>query len=286
MRKYFLAKDESDHWDALWDVTQLDEKLRHGRCDFLTRVFQQYFPAQGKILEAGCGLGQYVVLYREQGYDIEGVESSRVAVAKIRQHYPDLPIHLADIRQLPYPSNSIAVYFSGGVLEHFENGPGPALTEAYRVLRDDGYLLITVPYVNLARWIKDFLPFGRKDGYVLVNDFSQRASLVEGRTFYQYYFGRREILAILWEAGFLPLSTRGVQIVWGLRKMLRRQNRTHSLRPSGVSATAPDGVGRESALKTLLLREHSENRVIDALLRLLGALCGHMLLIVCRKRAL
>jgi SAM-dependent methyltransferase len=38
-----------------------------------------------------------------------------------------------------------------GVIEHFEDGPLPALKEAYRLLKPDGLIFVSVPTVNIMR---------------------------------------------------------------------------------------------------------------------------------------
>ena len=85
MRKYYRLASERDVWDELWDATEFEQALKAGHANYLTHTFRRYFPKPGKILEAGCGLGQYVVRYHQQGYDIEGVDSSSVSIAKIKE---------------------------------------------------------------------------------------------------------------------------------------------------------------------------------------------------------
>jgi ubiquinone/menaquinone biosynthesis C-methylase UbiE len=42
-----------------------------------------------------------------------------------------------------------------GVVEHFEQGPLPALKEAYRVLKPDGMIFVSVPTFNIIRkWVR------------------------------------------------------------------------------------------------------------------------------------
>lgn len=283
MRKYFRPADDAVPWNALWDTTQFEEVHRAGGTNFLTAAFHQYFPKDGKILEAGCGLGQYVAVYQQQGYDIEGVDNSPIAIQKIKERFPDLPVRLADIRELPYASKSVAIYFSGGVLEHFEQGPWEALKEAHRVLRDDGHLIMTVPWMNLARRVGDLMFFRRPEDYVRVQQFMVQAPLKPGWQFYQYCFERAEILRVLRQAGFKAISARGVSIVWGMKKLLNRQRGTWIPKPGTLASHVRSGVHQRPSLKSLLLLERSENRILDALLSVLGLSVGHMLLIVCQK---
>ena len=40
--------------------------------------FIKFLPKTGKIIEAGCGLGYYVLALERRGYDVEGVEWIRL----------------------------------------------------------------------------------------------------------------------------------------------------------------------------------------------------------------
>ena len=72
-------------------------------------------------------------------------------------------------------------------MEHFEDGPEPILQEAYRVLKDDGYLLVSVPRMHALRRLKALLGFYSK---------------TVGGDFYQYAFGNEEFRNILKKMGF------------------------------------------------------------------------------------
>src|SRR5262249_6612434 len=52
-------------------------------------------------------------------------------------------------------TNYFGGYLSFGVVEHFEQGPLPALKEAYRVLHPDGTLVLTVPHPNFVESLRD-----------------------------------------------------------------------------------------------------------------------------------
>jgi SAM-dependent methyltransferase len=86
---------------------------------------------------------------------------------RILEYDPTMPVSVGDVECLNYPDNYFDIYFSGGVIEHFEEGPLRVLQEAHRVLKPDGILILTVPYINLSRKIEDMNDFTSEMSYVL-----------------------------------------------------------------------------------------------------------------------
>lgn len=114
-------------------------------------VFIKYLPKGGKILEAGCGLGRWVIYFREKGYDIIGIDLAKEAVEAAKTFDPTAPVFIDDILHANYPDGYFNAVISLGVVEHFEEGPIQALKEAHRLLAKDGLLFISVPLQNTFR---------------------------------------------------------------------------------------------------------------------------------------
>ena len=108
--------------------------------DYLSPFFKKYFPYPPKrILEGGCGIGKYVIAYRKLGYDIVGVDFSGDTIKRIKEEVDEkLPVYEADVTALPFGDGFFDCYYSGGVLEHFEDGPDCLLKEARRILKKGG----------------------------------------------------------------------------------------------------------------------------------------------------
>ncbi|MDR2051743.1 MAG: class I SAM-dependent methyltransferase [Deltaproteobacteria bacterium] len=148
-------------------------------------------PRQGKILEAGCGMGHIVHELRMQGFDCEGVDNAKQTIARIREINPDLPVFAGDVLHLGAPDGHYAGYISLGVVEHREEGPEPFLREAWRVLANNGRAIFTVPFFNTVRRHKAkigcYPPPPRKQHDLV---------------FYQYAFMREEFTNLLEQHGF------------------------------------------------------------------------------------
>jgi 2-polyprenyl-3-methyl-5-hydroxy-6-metoxy-1,4-benzoquinol methylase len=96
------------------------------------------------ILDVGCGEGFTLNRLKEQGIgkQLEGLESSKDAIALGKKTYPDIKIVQGSIYQLPYKDNSFDLVLCTEVLEHLEK-PQDALKELVRVSKQ--YLVISVP---------------------------------------------------------------------------------------------------------------------------------------------
>lgn len=108
-------------------------------------------PPHSRVLEAGCGLGQWVFWFSRQGMDSVGVDvvSATIDAASEfakKEGYKNTSFLCADVRNLPFESNSFDCVFSFGVIEHFKD-PTNIITEFYRVLRPGGRVFLSVPNV-------------------------------------------------------------------------------------------------------------------------------------------
>lgn len=188
---YYLRTADPQFWDLHWEVYFSPKVYRgaeQGDLGWFEEPFTHYLPRSGRILEAGCGLGPLVLALRVRGYECEGVEWSQETVGKVRAIRPDLPIRVGDVTSLDVPDGYYHGYISVGVVEHRREGPEPFLQEAYRVLSDDGVMLISVPYFHPLRRLKARLGLYR--------------GRVEGLEFFQYALTREEMNTILRQMGF------------------------------------------------------------------------------------
>ncbi|MEK7859892.1 MAG: class I SAM-dependent methyltransferase [Chloroflexota bacterium] len=262
MLAYYSVAARQEFWTEHWGGQSVEELLAIARRSPLTALITAALPAEGRVLEAGCGLGQYVLLLRERGWRVAGVDWSLEALRACRRVAP-APLAAMDLSALAIRDATLAGYVSLGVVEHDPAGPDAVLAEARRVLAPGGVLLVSVPYVNGARrvagsWIR------RRN----------RAIARRGGAFYQYAFSRAELAAALARHGFVVRSARPYDPARLLRQAFRRALRR---RPSagGGAAGSDASASRRSALADLARRL----LYTEPALRFLG----HMLLVVARR---
>jgi len=299
------------YWDGVWSSSSIEDTVRFCEFDPLRRVFERYFPRSGRILEGGCGLGQYVIFYKRLGYDIQGVDFASETIGRILKYDPTIPVSVGDVEHLNYPDNYFDVYYSGGVIEHFEEGPFHALKEAYRVLKNDGILILTVPYINLTRKTEDFLlrlcgksgkeweSNGERSGYTLTLNYEIENSPFVGLEFFQYLHGKKEIMDVMEKAGFKVISHKGLAIQWGLMdfaifKWLNdligsRRRRTSGAEIPPGEESAPFSKGGEifpwkKLMKRLIVAEDERITIFRPILSVLQRTCANLLLLICKVK--
>lgn len=144
----------------------------------------------GKHLEAGCGSGIWVRWLKDRGYNIEGIEYSGELVDNVLQIQPDLPILEGNVLEIMCSDATYDTYISFGVVEHRIDGPEPFFEEAYRVLKPEGKLIISVPNFGILRQIKSFFHL------------YAHSEEIKSSEFYQYAFKISEFERILVNCGF------------------------------------------------------------------------------------
>lgn len=106
------------------------------------------------ILDMPCGRGFYLNMFKYvSDCTIIGAELDWPVIQKAQANvgHLDVPLHNANIYQLPYADNSFDAVILSEVLEHLDDDV-EALREVYRVLRPNGVVAITVPNANYPFW--------------------------------------------------------------------------------------------------------------------------------------
>jgi len=95
-----------------------------------------------RILDVGCGLGMYVHRLRAFSDDVHGVDVDAERVAAASQSLPN--IRQAPAEALPYGADTFDLVLLHEVLEHVDDDAA-ALSEAHRVTRPGGHVVVFVP---------------------------------------------------------------------------------------------------------------------------------------------
>jgi SAM-dependent methyltransferase len=178
-----------NYWKARLDADYyLSAEAKPLASDELGKVLLQSMPPQGLHLEAGCGAGYWVAALKHHGFNIEGIEYTQNLVELVHSVYPQLPIRWGNALNIDTPNDYYDSYLSFGVVEHRIEGPEPFLAEAYRILKPQGKIVISVPFFGPIRRLKSWLSLYDTKQPVL--------------PFFQYGFTQRQFTAHLQQAGF------------------------------------------------------------------------------------
>ena len=99
--------------------------------------------APGRLLDVGCGAGEYVAFMRDHGWQAEGVDFDAEAVESARTRF-GVNVHSRQLEEMKYPD----AYFDAITMNHLiEHVPDPArlLRECRRVLKPGGMAIVTTP---------------------------------------------------------------------------------------------------------------------------------------------
>ncbi|MDD3607708.1 MAG: class I SAM-dependent methyltransferase [Candidatus Moranbacteria bacterium] len=204
------ARSDPDFWDKLWRSDDLKKEILKGKKDrFVSRITKKFIPPSrsNRIIEGGCGKGQFVYSLSLCGYDAYGVDYAKKTIEKINLTMPDLKISCQDVRKMNFPDNFFDGYWSLGVIEHFYEGYDKIVKEAKRVIKPGGYLFLTFPYMSPLRKIK------AKLGLYPVFDKNK----FQTDFFYQFALNHKNVTAHFARSGFTLIEKMPLDGIKGLK---------------------------------------------------------------------
>jgi len=208
-------------WDSEWSRLTPESEIRMWDFYGLRQWVLKYTPRHGIVLEAGCGLGRYVFYLTELGIDCIGLDFSEKAIAKIQEYQGKSKLKgkfcRGDVKSLPFADNSLSGYISGGVIEHFVEGPQKALEEAFRVLRPGGVAIISTPSLSFSQVL---LRIETKTKRTIKGFIKKIIKFpIFQPSFFQYWYTPRKLKSFVQNVGLKVVIAKGADLLYSFYEL-------------------------------------------------------------------
>ena len=192
---YFIGSSDNDRYASQFEmVKRATARLQLGEIDAYCGQLG-FSKRRGRLLEIGCGHGNFLLEARAQGYQVAGLEYSADAAQKANQNLAADLVQVGAVGQTPLPKSSYDICVLADVIEHVRN-PKDFLQHVWHVLKPDGIIFVATPSTD--SWSARML--GRR--------------WMEFKPEHLFYFDRKTISRILTNAGFSEIAvTTGQKIL-------------------------------------------------------------------------
>lgn len=203
LKKYYSADiDYKNFWDNKYAQEHIaGRNSEQFRQQGFWPIIQKHIPKDKKCLDAGCGIGGWILFLRDEGYEVEGIDIAPRTIRALTEYDPDMKVKIASITSIPYPDNYFGGVLAVGTLEYVEDELPQALREVNRVLEPGGAFFIEVPVINLLRRLF-YIPLKKIEGVIRKK---QKNKLEHFST---YLFTKKDLETILNNAGFDIIETK------------------------------------------------------------------------------
>lgn len=206
---------------------------------------------KGKVLDIGCGTGNFLAHAKEQGWDPYGIDFDRDAIATSKNVF-----HLKNtfVSDLPHYVNSttentfdLVTFFD--VFEHIDNH-NEFISLIKGILKDKGHIAMSMPYRKGARWL---LPHDLPPRHLTRWDEASITKFLERNGFTVRYLTRRSE-----GIGFLILKLRfrygkytSFNLISKLRKVFEREG--EKVRLGSVKARTINTASKMARIKDTII---------------------------------
>jgi 2-polyprenyl-3-methyl-5-hydroxy-6-metoxy-1,4-benzoquinol methylase len=224
----YTAATAAPGWRMLAPLSHL---LPGGGAAFAAGVM--FLPAGGaslRLLDVGCGGGDFIAGMQSLGWNVSGIETDPVAVKRAKGR--GLDVHLGEVWTAELAEDSYDAITMAHVIEHVHD-PARVLARCRRLLKPDGTLVVTTP--NSDSW--GHRHFGR-----------DWLSLDPPR--HLHLFNRDNMATLLHAAGLHPVRIETLAInasaVWPTSAAIRRK-RSAKTSDTLTLRTTPAGIATQLA---------------------------------------
>ncbi|MFQ5864085.1 MAG: class I SAM-dependent methyltransferase [bacterium] len=106
----------------------------------------EHLKSTGRLLDIGCGTGEFLHEMKRHGWEVEGIEKDKAAAEYAKREY-GLKVSTYNLDETKIKENYYDIITMWHVLEHLFQ-PLETLKLVQQVLKDEGWLLIAVPNIS------------------------------------------------------------------------------------------------------------------------------------------
>jgi glycosyltransferase involved in cell wall biosynthesis/2-polyprenyl-3-methyl-5-hydroxy-6-metoxy-1,4-benzoquinol methylase len=183
---YFLGSESEAGRDTVSKIKQATANL------YLSEIRRYHGSENGRLLEVGCGEGDFLVSAEADGWQVAGVEFSPPACKIAQQRLKNGKVTCGELQQASLASEQFDLCVVSDVIEHVR-APMEFLQEIHRVLKPGGTLFIATPSID--SWSARIM----------------RQRWMEFKAEHLTYFNRQTIQTALFKSGFREII---VQAGW------------------------------------------------------------------------
>jgi 2-polyprenyl-6-hydroxyphenyl methylase/3-demethylubiquinone-9 3-methyltransferase len=143
--------DIQEYYEQYWSEPEAYSDVTTPQRQDLLKRHIAHLPRGSRILDAGCGRGEFCAFFKSLGHHAEGIDISNAAIEYARRQHPDIAFHCGEIASLlPEKAGAFDCVFSSEVIEHLFDVKS-YLESARSLLKPEGVLIITTPYHGFAK---------------------------------------------------------------------------------------------------------------------------------------
>jgi len=174
---YFLASDNDAAGRAISEIKLATAGM------YLSEIRRYHGPETGRLLEIGCGRGNFLEQAENSGWQVTGVEYSSAACEAARLRLKKGEVLCGELQAANLPGDQFDLCVISDVLEHIRS-PLDFLREIHRLLKPGGTLFVATPSID--SWSARFL----------------RQKWMEFKAEHVAYFDRQTLQTALFKTGF------------------------------------------------------------------------------------
>lgn len=138
---YFLGSETETGRAAVSEIKQATAKF------YLAEIRRYLGSKIGRLLEIGCGDGDFLASAEAEGWRVTGIEYSSAACEKARQRIKTGEIFCGELQSARLEAEQFDLCVISDVVEHVRS-PLDFLKEIHRVLKPNGALFIATPSID------------------------------------------------------------------------------------------------------------------------------------------